>query len=82
MKRAEIVETVLALIQENMGIDRSNLTEATSQTDLGVDSILMVDLMLALEDRLDFSFKSLDMPKNPTVGDIVAMVEKEIASQS
>lgn len=82
MKRAEIVETVLALIQENMGIDRSNLTEATSQADLGVDSILMVDLMLALEDRLGFSFKSLDMPKNPTVGDIVAMVEKEIASQS
>lgn len=82
MKRAQIVETVLALIQENMGIDRSNLTEATSQADLGVDSILMVDLMLALEDRLNFSFKSLDMPKNPTVGDIVAMVEKEIASQS
>lgn len=82
MKRAEIVETVLALIQENMGIDRSNLTEATSQADLGVDSILMVDLMLALEDRLEFSFKSLDLPKNPTIGDIVAMVEKEIASQS
>ncbi|TXI48980.1 MAG: acyl carrier protein [Lysobacter sp.] len=82
MKRAEIVETVLALIQENMGIDRSSLSEATSQTDLGVDSILMVDLMLALEDRLEFSFKSLDLPKNPTIGDIVAMVEKEIASQS
>lgn len=82
MKRAEIVETVLALIQENMGIDRSSLSEATSQTDLGVDSILMVDLMLALEDRLEFSFKSLDLPKNPTIGDIVAIVEKEIASQS
>lgn len=82
MKRPEIVETVLALIHENMGIDRSKLTESTSQSDLGVDSILMVDLMLALEDRLDFSFKSLDMPKNPTIADIVSMVEKELAPEA
>lgn len=80
MKRTEIVDTVLETIQDNMGIDRTNLTEATSQTDLGVDSILMVDLMLALEDRLNFSFKSLDMPKNPTIADIVSMIEKELAS--
>ncbi len=80
MKRTEIVDTVLETIQDNMGIDRANLTEATSQTDLGVDSILMVDLMLALEDRLNFSFKSLDMPKNPTIADIVSMIEKELAS--
>ena len=80
MKRTEIVDAVLELIHENMGIDRANLAESTSQSDLGVDSILMVDLMLALEDRLDFSFKSLDMPKNPTIADIVAMVEKELSS--
>lgn len=80
MKRTEIVDTVMDMIHENMGIDRSTLSESTSQTDLGVDSILMVDLMLALEDRLGFSFKSLDMPKNPTIADIVSMVEKELSS--
>lgn len=80
MKKTEIVDTVMDMIHESMGIDRSTLTESTSQTDLGVDSILMVDLMLALEDRLEFSFKSLDMPKNPTIADIVSMIEKELSS--
>jgi acyl carrier protein len=78
MERTKIAETVFAMIGQNTGIDISTLTEATSQIDLGIDSILLIDLMLALEDQLEFSFTSLDMPKNPTIGNIVDMIEKEM----
>lgn len=80
MDRSSIADAVFDSICQNLGADRSTLSEATTQTDLGIDSILMIDLMLALEDRLDFSFKSLEMPKNPTIGDIIRMVENELAA--
>jgi acyl carrier protein len=80
MERSTIADVVFEMISRNLGADRSVLTEETSQKDLGIDSILMIDLMLALEDRLEFSFKSLEMPRNPTIGDIISMVENEIGA--
>lgn len=77
MERTKIAETVFDMISQNIGIETSMLTEATSQSELGIDSILLIDLMLALEDRLEFSFTSLEMPKNPTIGNIIGMIEKE-----
>lgn len=82
MERTKIADTVFDMISQNVGVDRSTLTEASSQSDLGLDSILMIDLMLALEDRLEFSFKSLDMPKNPTIGHIISMIENEMSTSS
>jgi len=82
MERTKITEMVLAMVNQNTGIDISKLSEATSQIDLGIDSILLIDLMLALEDRLEFSFSSLEMPKNPTIGNIVDMIEKEMSAKS
>lgn len=78
MERTKIAETVFSMIGQNTGIDVTTFTEGTSQNDLGIDSILLIDLMLALEDRLEFSFTSLEMPKNPTIGNIVDMIEKEM----
>jgi acyl carrier protein len=40
MERTKIAETVFEMIGQNTGIDVSKLTEATSQIDLGIDSIL------------------------------------------
>ena len=82
MERTKITEMVLAMVNQNTGIDISKLSEATSQIDLGIDSILLIDLMLALEDRLEFSFSSLEMPKNPTIGNIVDMIKKEMSAKS
>lgn len=82
MERTKITEMVLAMVNQNTGVDISKLSEATSQIDLGIDSILLIDLMLALEDHLQFSFSSLEMPKNPTIGNIVDMIEKEMSAKS
>jgi|JI6StandDraft_1071083.scaffolds.fasta_scaffold738957_1 acyl carrier protein len=82
MERTKITEMVLEMVNQNTGVDISSLNEATSQIDLGIDSILLIDLMLALEDRLEFSFSSLEMPRNPTIGNIVDMIEKEMSAKS
>jgi acyl carrier protein len=78
MERAMIAEQVFDLICETAGTERAILNETTSQSDLGIDSILMIDLMLTIESRLGITFKSLDLPRNPTIGDIIAMIESEM----
>lgn len=80
MDRTEIAATVFALVERNLGADPSTLTEETRQSELGVDSILMVDLMLAAEEALDFTFSSMQLPRDPRIGDIVDMIERELSA--
>ena len=78
MERSAIADVVFDLVTTTAGVDPSTLSEATTQDDLGLDSILLVDLMLTAEDRLGFSFRSMDIPRNPSIGDIIDMIDREI----
>ena len=75
MERSEIFESLKELVAERFDLKRDSLTLSTTQKDLGIDSILMVDLMMEVEERLGVTFKNLDLVPNPTLGDIVSLVE-------
>lgn len=79
MDRSEIFESLKELVAERFDLKRETLTLSTTQKDLGIDSILMVDLMMDVEERLGVTFKNLDLVQNPTLGDIVSLVEANIA---
>jgi acyl carrier protein len=79
MDRSEIFESLKELVAERFDLRRETLTLSTTQKDLGIDSILMVDLMMDVEERLGVTFKNLDLVQNPTLGDIVSLVEANIA---
>ncbi|GAB3105232.1 acyl carrier protein [Lysobacter terrae] len=81
MKREEIFESLKELVAERFDLDGKELTLATTQSDLGIDSILMVDLMMDVEERLGVTFKNLDLVKNPTLGDIVNLVEANVVAK-
>ena len=53
-----------------------------AQEQLGIDSLLMVDMMLDLETGLGFSFESMDLPRNPDLDTIVALVDRNMARKS
>lgn len=78
MQREEIFECLKALIAERFEVPPDSMSMETTQLDLQIDSILMVDLMMDVEERLNFTFDSLELPKNPTLGSIVDLVEKSI----
>ena len=46
MERQEILERLKALIHERFGIDPAGVTGSTTQAELGIDTLLMVDMML------------------------------------
>ena len=81
MKREEIFESLKELVAERFDLDGKELTLATTQSDLGIDSILMVDLMMDVEERLGVTFKNLDLVRNPTLGDIVNLVEANVVAK-
>lgn len=78
MDRQEILERLKALIQERFGVDTSQLSGSTRQSDIGIDSLLMVDMMLDVETELDFTFDSMDLPRNPDLDTIVDLIERNL----
>ena len=75
-----IFNKLKALIAEQLGVDEDNITlEATFVEDLGVDSLDLVELSMALED--EFGIEEMaeeDMANIKTVGDLVEYLGKHL----
>lgn len=78
MQRDEIFDTLKKIVTEQFELKDAQVTEATTQSDLGIDSILMVNLMMDVEEAFDIKIKDIDLPNNPTMADIVTLVEKNL----
>ena len=81
MDREEILDRLKALIHERFGVDPAGLNGSTTQAEIGIDSLLMVDMMLDVETELGFTFESMDLPRNPTLDTIVDLVQRNLAKQ-
>ncbi|MBR3752845.1 MAG: acyl carrier protein [Ruminiclostridium sp.] len=75
-----IFEKLKALIAEQLSVDPADITlEATFVDDLGVDSLDLVELSMALEDEFGIEEMSEeDMANIKTVGDLVEYLAKHL----
>lgn len=73
----KIVNEIKKLV--NNGTD-ANITEETSLVELGIDSLMTVELVLGLEDAFNIQFNDsdLEMENLKNVRDIVNLVNKYI----
>lgn len=78
MEREEILERLKALIHERFGIEPERLEGGTRQSEIGIDSLLMVDMMLDVETELDFTFDSMDLPRDPDLDTIVELIDRNL----
>ncbi len=73
-------ETVRKVIAKSLSIDESKVTpEADFVTDLGADSIDLVEIYMGLEDEYGCSIPDEELPNIKTVKDLVDFVEKHIS---
>ncbi len=79
MDRAEILDRLKRLLKDKYEIDPGSLTGESRQDEIGLDSMTMVDLMLDVETELDFQFPDLTVPPNPSLDEIVQLIEKALA---
>ena len=75
MDQDEIQAKLVDLLVEELGIDRDKITmDATFEEDLEVDSLGVVELLMALEDNFDVKIPDEEAEKITTVGQAVDVV--------
>ena len=79
MERAEIESKLTELLVEELGLDADKITmDATFEEDLEVDSLGVVELLMALEDNFGVTIPDEEAESIGTVGQAVDIVELKL----
>ena len=71
------LEKVKELLAEHLEMDASEITEATTFEDLGVDSLDAVEIMMEMEDEFGIEIKPAEAGKS--VKELVAYIDSKKA---
>ena len=76
-----ILEKIKDIMEEELGKDRNEVTlESDIIKDLGLDSLDIVTLIMAVEDEYGFTADDDEIVALKTVGDVVNYIEKNKAN--
>lgn len=68
------LETMQTLLQERLGIERDKVSLNASLEDLGIDSLMQIELLFDFEDK--YKVKIPDITEKPTtIGELLAVIE-------
>lgn len=77
MNQEEIVKELAVILNEVAGVDQSKVTtEKSFLDDLEVDSLSMVEVVMAAEDKFGVKIPDEEVKNLKTVGDAVAFISK------
>lgn len=72
-----VLEKVTKILVEQLRIDKKKVTKDTNlTTDLGADSLDLVEILMSLEEEFDISIPDEAIPEIRTIGDLVGYIEK------
>ena len=76
MNEQEIFEELKPIIIEQLGVEEDTVkTEATFVDDLSADSLDIVELIMAIEEKFEMEIPDSDAEKIVTVGDVVEYIK-------
>ena len=79
METNEVFEKVKSLFVEDLGIDGSKVTmEAKLEEDLEIDSLGIVEVVMAFEDEFDIEIDDEELADVSTVGEAVKLLHSKI----
>jgi len=79
MDRTEIESKLTDLLVDELGIERDDITpDAKFEEDLDVDSLGVVELLMALEDNFGVKIPDEEAEQITTVGEAVNLVDVKI----
>ena len=68
------LETMQELLYDCLGVDKDRVTLDASLEDLGIDSLMQIELLFDFEDK--YKVKIPDLTEKPiTIGDLITIVE-------
>ena len=79
MERSEVEAKLIGLLVEELGLDKDKITmEASFEEDLEVDSLGVVELLMALEDNFGVEIPDEEAEGIATVGQAVSVVMEKL----
>ncbi len=79
MERSDIEAKLVDLLVDELGLERDDITmEARFEEDLDVDSLGVVELLMALEDNFDVKIPDEEAETITTVGEAAEMVSQKL----
>jgi acyl carrier protein len=76
LQQSDIETEFAGILEKTAGVPRANLGPDTRlQSDLGLDSLAMIDVAVAAEDAFGVSIPDDDLERFQTVGDVVNYVQ-------
>ena len=79
METNEVFDKVKGLFVEDLGIDESIVTmEAKLEEDLEIDSLGIVEVVMAFEDEFDIEIDDEELADVSTVGEAVKLLHSKI----
>lgn len=69
---------VLKNVLTEKGVDASSITEETSLSDLGLDSLDTVSALMDIEEQLGIEFSTDEFSSAKKVKDVIDLIEKKI----
>ncbi len=76
-----VFEDLKKLIIESANVDNEITPESVLKTDLGIDSIYAVEMILALEEKFNIQIELEDMDTMMTVSQVVDVVNRKLGEQ-
>ena len=74
MDYLEILKNVL----KDKGVDTSNITEETTLSNLGLDSLDTVSALMDIEEQLNIEFSTDEFSSAKNVKDVLDLIEKKL----
>ncbi|QDU32870.1 Acyl carrier protein [Poriferisphaera corsica] len=79
MDEKEIEEKVVAIVAEQMGVDKGEINRDTNfVNDLNADSLDTVELVMEFEDEFETSIPDEDAEKIQTVGQAIEFIKQHM----
>ena len=69
------IDLIREFLKDRLGLDPETVTDKAILSDIGVDSLMMLELMFEFEDRFNIKLSS-DLKAPATVGEMVELMDR------
>merc|ERR1719401_2562612 len=75
---AETMAKVADVVAEQLGVDKDKVTKTATLTELGADSLDIVECVMALEEEFDVELPDEETTTLKNVGDVMDLIENKL----
>merc|ERR1711879_266361 len=75
---AETMAKVATVVAEQLGVDKDKVVKTATLTELGADSLDIVECVMALEEEFDVELPDEETTTLKNVGDVMDLIESKL----